>query len=104
MVIDGHTARITLSEYSLTPQRISFPSGPLQIAVHNSGILTHNLTIEHERLDSNGEPVVIASTHTLKPGETKLLSIEALDAGSYHMTSTISNQADLGMTGTLIVR
>jgi uncharacterized cupredoxin-like copper-binding protein len=100
----GHVGAVTLSEYSIEPQRIDVPAGQLVIVVHNGGILTHNLTLEHEHLDSNGEPVVIASSGTLLPGATVRASVKDLSAGHYRMTSTISNQADLGMTGTLNVR
>jgi uncharacterized cupredoxin-like copper-binding protein len=102
--VDGHLVRVTLSEYSIKPERISVPAGALEIVVHNGGILTHNLTLEHEHLDSNGEPVVIASSGTLLPGMTVHTSVPALSAGRYKLSSTISNQADLGMTGTLSVR
>ncbi|HEY7891243.1 MAG TPA: cupredoxin domain-containing protein [Solirubrobacteraceae bacterium] len=95
---------VTLSEYSITPQTISVPGGTVRILVHNSGLLAHNLTIEYEHPNSNGEPTVIASTKTVLPGKTASVSSQALSAGRYRMLSTISNEADLGMTGTLIVR
>jgi uncharacterized cupredoxin-like copper-binding protein len=104
VTVRGHVVAVTLDEYSIKPQRISVPAGPFELVVHNGGIITHNLTLEHERLDSNGEPVVIASSHTLLPGAAVHVSVPALNAGRYKMTSTISNQADLGMTGTLTVR
>jgi uncharacterized cupredoxin-like copper-binding protein len=104
VAVQGHVVEVTLKEYSIKPQRISVPPGPFQIVVHNSGILTHNLTLEHEHLDSNNEPVVIASSRTLLPGATVHTSVKALSAGRYRIISTISNQADLGMTGTLTVR
>jgi uncharacterized cupredoxin-like copper-binding protein len=102
--VAGHVVAVTLNEYSIKPQNISVPAGSFTLVVHNSGILTHNLTLEHEHLDSKGEPVIIASSRTLLPGATVRTPVEALNAGRYRMTSTIANQADLGMTGTLSVR
>lgn len=127
-IVNGHVVKVTLNEYSITPQRISVPAGPLRIVVHNGGVLAHNLTVEHERLSSRGEPVVIAASApagcapgpglrppahirppsscnvSMFPGQTRVIEVPILNPGSYKLTSTLSNQADLGMTGTLIVR
>jgi hypothetical protein len=104
LVLGVHTVTLTLSEYSITPQSVSLPAGPIRVIAQNRGIIAHNLTISDERLDSAGERVVIASTHTILPGASRVVSIAGARPGRYAMASTLSNQADLGMTGTLIVR
>jgi uncharacterized cupredoxin-like copper-binding protein len=103
-VLGGHTVTFGLNEYSITPQAVSVPAGPLRIVAQNRGILAHNLTVEDERLDSNGEHVIVATTHTISPGSSRTISTGSLAPGRYLLSSTISNQADLGMTGTLVVR
>jgi hypothetical protein len=76
----------------------------VRLLVRNHGILAHNLTIEYEDPNSNGGPTVIASSKTVLPGASALIASDLLSAGRYRMLSTISNEADLGMNGTLIVR
>lgn len=101
--LDGHLARLTLSEFSISPQALSVPAGRLEIVARNSGILPHNLTFERERPNAEGEPVVLSATGPVLPGATVAIWAR-VSAGRYRMLSTISNQADLGMTGTLVVR
>lgn len=103
VLLRGHTVTITLNEYSITPQSISLPPGTSRILAYNRGVIAHNLTISHARLDSEGERVFIASTHVILPGSSRTLSVE-IPPGHYALASTIANQANLGMTGTLTVR
>lgn len=102
--IEGHLLSMTLDEYRILPRSVSVPAGRLRILAHNSGILTHNLTIELENLDSNGNPVILASTATIMPGTTKTIVTSLLSPGRFKLISTVANQAVLGMEGTLIVR
>jgi uncharacterized cupredoxin-like copper-binding protein len=104
VVLSGHTVTLTLDEYSITPQSISLPAGPIRLVAENHGLIAHNLTVENERLDSRGERPRIASTYPIPPGSSSTISIEVPRPGRYLLTSTIANQGDLGMTGTLIVR
>lgn len=94
---------IALDEYRILPRSVSVPSGPVRITVVNHGILTHNLTLQLENRDSEGQTVTVASTHTIMPGATAVIAAK-LRPGRYAMVSKIANQADLGMSGTLIVR
>jgi hypothetical protein len=88
--------RLSLEEYRILPRSVSVPAGPLRITVHNQGILTHNLTLKRAG-------VVVATTSTVMPGATSVIS-KSLRPGRYVMASTVANQADLGMSGILIVR
>jgi hypothetical protein len=101
--LSTHRLAIGLDEYRILPRKPSLPAGPLRITVANHGILTHNLTIALQDRDSNGNRVVLATTSTLMPGASTVLT-PTLRPGRYSMSSTIANQADLGMSGTLIVR
>ncbi len=87
---------LTLDEYRILPRSVSVPAGALEITVANHGILTHNLTLKRAN-------ATVATTSTIMPGATTTLA-KALPPGRYAMVSTVANQADLGMSGTLIVR
>jgi hypothetical protein len=107
----GHTVRLdsrrvslSLDEFRIVPQRVSVPAGRIRIRAHNSGVLTHNVTLQLHRRDRFGNPIVLASTATVLPGATASVLTPPLAPGSYDLVSRIANQADLGMTGTLVVR
>lgn len=85
------------------PESVSVPPGKLSIVVRNRGILTHNIAIEIGRLEE-GNPDVIAASEAIPPGGAAMLEVELPDKGRYLLVSTIANQRDLGMNGTLIVR
>lgn len=98
--VTGRTIRLRLDEYRVLPQKISVQAGRLELVVTDTGILTHNLEIEEATKDSSGNPIVLAHTPVLFPGQT--VRVQApLPPGRYVMISTLSNQAALGMTGTL---
>jgi hypothetical protein len=101
--VDSGQLNLSLDEYRILPRSVSVPAGPLRITVVNHGILTHNLTLELENRDSNGQPVSVASTSTIMPGASATIA-KTLRPGRYAMLSTVANQADLGMSGTLVVR
>jgi hypothetical protein len=104
LVVREHAVTLTLNEYSITPRAVSVPAGTLRITAYNAGILPHNLTVAHYKLDSNGERVILTSTGTILPAASRTITVEVSRAARYTLASTIANQADLGMTATLIVR
>ncbi len=87
---------LSLEEYRILPRSLSVPAGAVRITVANHGILTHNLTLERGN-------VAVAGTSTIMPGATAVIST-TLRPGRYAMVSTVANQADLGMSGKLVVR
>ena len=102
--IDGHELRLRLEEFRFVPQNISVPPGRLKIVAFNAGALTHNVVIVVSRRDVYGNRPVKATIPTILPGQTSAPIKVALPPGRYLLLSTIANQADLGMTGTLTVR
>jgi uncharacterized cupredoxin-like copper-binding protein len=102
--LSSDTLSVRLREYSITPAAVSVPPGTLRIVAHNAGILVHNLTVDHSKVSTNGERAVIASTHTIAPGKSRTVEVQLHTPGRYTLSSTIANQADLGMTATLTVR
>lgn len=102
--IDGHELRLRLEEYRFVPGNVSVPAGRLKIVAYNAGLVTHNVVVELARRDSNGNAVIEAAIPTILPGHTGPPMKLDLAPGRYLLVSTIANQADLGMTGTLVVR
>jgi hypothetical protein len=90
------TVQVALSEYRVTPQRISVPAGPVTFLVHNFGRLAHNLAIS-----SGGR--IEAETAPIRPGASAVLTVD-LSAGGYIIASNLFDDQTLGAYGTLIVR
>jgi hypothetical protein len=65
-------------------------------------VLTHNVTVELSKRDSNGNPVVLAKTPVLLPGASQSVNV-SLGPGRYVLASSVAEQTDLGMTSTLVV-
>jgi hypothetical protein len=101
--VTGHRLALTLEEYRILPQTTSVPAGPLRITACNRGILTHNVALEQGTLDSD-ERTTLADIPTLLPGKCGSVLTSPLAAGRYLLTSTVGNQAVLGMAATLVVR
>jgi hypothetical protein len=106
----GHTTRVagdslalTLEEYRILPQTVSVPAGPLRIVACNHGILTHNVALQRGTLDSDERPT-LAGIPTLLPRKCGSMLTTSLSPGRYLLTSTVGNQAVLGMAATLVVR
>ncbi len=102
-VLANHRLALTLQEYRILPRRVSVPGGALRISACNRGILTHNLALQRGTLDSS-ERTTLTGIPTLLPRHCGALTTQPLAAGSYLLTSTVGNQAVLGMAATLIVR
>lgn len=101
--IGGTKLTLRLDEYRILPQKVEIHAGRIKIVAENTGILTHTLAVERVRRAASGDPVILARTSTVMPGSSQEVKAY-LHPGRYLLVSTIANQADLGMTGTLIVR
>jgi len=101
--LTGHTLRLTLQEYRILPQTASVPAGSLRIVACNRGTLTHNVALQRGTLDSD-ERTTLAVVPTLLPDRCGTTLTQPLLPGRYLLTSTVGNQAVLGMAATLVVR
>jgi len=102
--IDHHELRLTEEDFRILPYRSSVPSGRLKIVVRNVGDLTHNLAVEAGGGDGRTGGHVFATIPTIHPDGVGGPIKVTLPPGTYELVSTISNQADLGMIATLVVR
>jgi hypothetical protein len=97
----GRAIQFHLDEYRITPATVRVRTGRLKLIATNTGILTHNLRIESYRNDSQGNPIVLATTPTAQPGQTVSVKVR-LGPGSYRLVCTIGDHADLGQRATMI--
>jgi hypothetical protein len=102
--VEGRRVSLTLDEYRILPRMLSVPAGRVLIVVRNRGVLTHDVALEREGIDANGKPTILGITPVLLPGAEGSILTSPLAPGRYVLTSTIGNQAVLGMSGFLIVR
>ncbi len=96
-VITHHELRLREDEFRILPHRTSVPPGRLKIVVSNDGVLAHNLVLERAG-------AIIVSIPTILPGAIGGPVKVTLAPGTYTLASTLSNQSDLGMMSTLVVR
>jgi hypothetical protein len=101
--VADHRLHLTLEEYRILPQAVSVPPGPLTIVACNHGILTHNVALQRGSLDSD-ERITLTGIPTLLPGRCGTVTTQPLAPDRYLLTSTVGNQAVLGMAATLVVR
>ena len=96
-VVPGGDVRVTAHEYAFDPDKIVVKgAGRLKLTLRNDGSLAHNLRI----LKGDEE---VGGTPTFPPGQAKS-GIVNLEHGNYRMLCTVGDHAELGMTGTLVVR
>ena len=84
---------VGLTEYAITPKALTASAGNVQLSVHNGGTMAHNLAV----------PSLSKLTRDLQPGDTAVLDLGTLKAGTYEVQCNIPGHADSGMTSTLTV-
>lgn len=102
--IDGNRVEVTLSEYRIDPRAISVKQGPISFVVTNRGTGVHNLHIETiVPRASDQRTRKLLQIKAMRPGEVQR-GIQTLAPGRYRWRSTLANDDDLGMHGTIEVR
>jgi FtsP/CotA-like multicopper oxidase with cupredoxin domain len=82
---------VELGALTLTPDALTATPGHIQVRVTNSDATAHNLTIAGQ------------TTKDLQKGESEVLDLGVLGAGSYEMNCEIAGHAAAGMTGALTI-
>ena len=82
---------VELGPLTLTPAQLTATPGHIQLRVTNVDPQAHNLTIAGQ------------STKDLQQGESEVLDLGVLGAGSYEMLCEIAGHAAGGMTGALTI-
>ena len=94
-VAGGGTLHVSVNEWRVTPGHIDAGPGGLEIVVHNSGRLAHNLVISHDG-------VRVAATLPIMPGQDADV-FASIGKGSYLMYSSMLDDQATGVYGTLHV-
>jgi hypothetical protein len=102
--VRGSTLTLRVGEYDIRPQVVRVHAGPLQIVVHDVGVLTHDVHVLGQPTDVRGPSFDYGGTPSAHPGDTvRTPAPLVLAPGRYQLVDTISDYATLGTTGTLIV-
>jgi manganese oxidase len=86
------TANIKLTDFKVKASATTFTAGPVKLKVQNTGASPHTL-----KIDGLGE------TKSLRPGQTEVLDLGSLEAGTYTWYCSVAGHVDLGMTGKFTV-
>ena len=95
-VVRNATVEISLDEFFITPQNLTAKPGHMTLRVANRGRLRHSFRL----WGADSAPVEIESIFQ----GAATVRVAELEPGEYRMVCTVSNHAELGMTGRLVVR
>ncbi len=102
VIVNGSEVRLRLDEFSITPQTVQLHAGRIKIAVVNVGVEPHDVEVQAEHLQKDGDPIPYNTPTVLQPGTGNTFKV-TLTPGHYKLIDTVANHADLGDYGTLIV-
>ena len=86
------TANVFLTDFKIRATTDTFPAGPIELNVTNSGTTPHTLIIDG-----------VAKTDKINVGDSVTLSLGSLEAGSYTWYCDVPGHKEAGMTGTFTV-
>lgn len=87
-------ATIGFKDFELDPNEVTVAAGVVRFTLVNEGRYTHDFRVEGNGVDQNSPRIGTGRTLTWEL---------ALVPGAYKISCPISNHADRGMTGTLVV-
>ncbi|MEP6752793.1 MAG: cupredoxin domain-containing protein [Candidatus Dormiibacterota bacterium] len=94
---------VSVLDYSITPAKISVPSGTFTVYVTNDGKTPHNFTIRSPRGQLGTSSKIVAHTKDLNPGQSDVI-VATLPAGDYTFYCAFAGHEQLGMTGDFTVK
>lgn len=89
------STKVSLSEFKFTPASLDVKAGKVVLYIVNEGSLSHDLVLT----DGSGKQV--AKSELVQPGNSALLTIDSLAAGSYTFFCDVPGHRDSGMEGKL---
>ena len=96
--------RLTLDEYTITPQNLKVRAGRIKLVVRNEGRLAHDVAIESDVEGEGTQPRIYGRTDVARPGErVRERGTIRLAPGRYRLSCTLGNHDNLGQFGTLEV-
>jgi plastocyanin len=96
----GQPLQVTAREYKFDPTNVTVDAGgrsqSLEIRLHNSGSLGHDLRVEQDGREIGGTTIV-------NGGDDSATSVD-LKRGSYRFFCSVGDHEQLGMKGSLVVK
>ena len=89
--------KVTMTEFKFDPSAITAPSGKVTFYLVNSGSVAHDLVV----MGPDGKKV--AGSELVQAGNTSVLTVDNLAAGSYRIICDQPGHEDSGMKGTLTI-
>jgi len=89
--------KVTMTEFKFDPSAITAPSGKVTFYLVNSGSVAHDLVV----IGPDGKKV--AGSELVQAGNTTVLTVDTLAAGSYRIICDQPGHEDSGMKGTLTI-
>lgn len=86
--------RVGLKDFEIDPKEIAARAGTIAFSLVNEGHFTHDFHVEGKGIDDHSGRIGAGRTD-----EWKI----TLPAGTYKVSCLVSNHAERGMTGTLVV-
>jgi plastocyanin len=91
------STKVTMTEYSFAPSTVTVPNGKVVLYLVNSGTISHDMIIR----DSSGSK--IAGSELISAGDSFVLTVDNIAAGSYTFICDQPGHEASGMKGTLTV-
>lgn len=93
------TVKITLKEFSFTPETLTLAPGPVRFVLTNRGGIEHDFMIEALKVDSG----------MIKPGQTVTIPVAGrppvmLKKGTYHAYCMVPGHKEAGMAMAIVVK
>lgn len=89
--------KVNLTEFKFDPSAISAPAGKVTFYLVNSGSVAHDLVV----IGPDGKKV--AGSELVQAGNTSVLTVDNLTAGSYRIICDQPGHEESGMKGTLTI-
>jgi uncharacterized cupredoxin-like copper-binding protein len=89
------STKVTMTDYKFDPADIKVKSGKASFFLINSGTVSHDMVVT----SSDGKS--LGRSELVQPGNSGVLTIDNLPAGSYQVVCDQPGHANLGMKGTI---
>ena len=90
------STKVTMSDYKFAPAELTVKSGKVTLFLVNTGSVSHDLVV----MSSDGSKS-LGRSELIQPGDSGVLNIDSLPAGSYQFICDQPGHAAQGMKGTL---
>jgi uncharacterized cupredoxin-like copper-binding protein len=90
------STKVTMSDYKFAPADLTVKSGKVTFLLVNTGSVSHDMVV----MSADGSKS-IGRSELIQPGDSGVLTVDNLPAGSYKIICDQPGHESLGMKGTL---